>query len=203
MLTFLQKKVAFKLFPTLLCKSLQAMDLKIVLAIAFTLVLCEPKLLVKFHSLSCGSSFQTLQGPFSCGIKSFSRKNPVMNVNFTFARKTPENVFFKVNILIERKQPNDVFDTIINLVDVEYCKTVDGKISVPLFDKLLELLKSVANDLAEVCFRSGSFKLVNVTFTNHSFISLWPPGYYRITTKFFDLIDDNIINFTLVGSIYR
>jgi hypothetical protein len=52
----------------------------------------------------------------------------------------------------------------------------------------------------EVCKRTGSFKVSNLTFANSSFIAQFPSGDYKVV-KLFDDIDSNVFNVTYTAIV--
>ena len=102
---------------------------------------------------------------------------------------------------LERKLEGDAFTQIINLHDVSFCKIMSGKEKNSIIQKLIEVTKIIASEIVECCSRAGTFHAPNMTFGNQSFLSMMPSGFYRVSLRFFDVTDDNIINTTTTFTV--
>lgn len=102
-----------------------------------------------------------------------------------------------------RLSKSDEYSKTINLNDVPICAIVEGSESNVLLQRVIQLVKTYAGDILEICSRTGEFKANNVSVYNASFWALWPNGDYRNTFKFYDNTDDNILNVTYNGIVQR
>lgn len=180
---------------------------------------CEAKIYSRFKTVKCGSSSTTAVNPY-CFIKAYARKFPTLNASFTFLRLVPHGMvnkwirkksellkfFFtsQLSFLVQRKTGFDGnYSSIVDYPNLHICKILaDGKSNI-LIQQLVEVTRSIAADLLNCCSKSGKFLMTNVTLNNSTFVNLFPSGDYRATFKYFDHIDDNIMNLTLTLGVYR
>jgi hypothetical protein len=73
----------------------------------------------------------------------------------------------------------------------------------PFADLLLKEVKSAGQELTEICDRPGSFAVSNYSFAKSPMTAKFPAGDYRLNIKFFDDIDENIGNFTMIGTVSK
>lgn len=95
------------------------------------------------------------------------------------------------------------YSNIVVYESLRICKILeDGKSNI-FVQQLIEATRSVAADILNCCSKSGDFSMTNVTLNNSSFLALFPSGHYRTSFRYFDHIDDNIMNLTLTLGLYR
>jgi hypothetical protein len=88
------------------------------------------------------------------------------------------------------------YENDLELPQIEWCKLVKGMKTTPLFETLLGIAAELAKDLLEVCFRTGEFKVSNITHANLSYIRAFPSGEYKSVYRVYDEFDGNIFNLT-------
>lgn len=93
-----------------------------------------------------------------------------------------------------RKSPSGTYDVILTFSDIEVCKSVAGMNSIPVYQRLFEIIQSTDGNILDACTNSGDIKMANLTFENSSFVSMFPDGEYKTTYRFFDEVDANIYN---------
>lgn len=98
---------------------------------------------------------------------------------------------------------DDNYSTIVDYPSIQICKILEDSKSNIFVQQLIEVTKSVAADLLNCCSKSGDFSMRNVTINNSTFLTLFPSGNYKTSFKYFDHIDDNIMNLTLTIGIHR
>lgn len=172
---------------------------------------------MRFQTVKCGSSSITAVNPL-CFIRAYARKFPTLNASFTFLRLVPNGMvnkrkvgkvlklFFPLQLNFSIQQKTGTEDNYSNLVDyprLRICKILADNNTNIFISKLIEVTRSVAADLLNCCSKSGDFRLSNVTLNNEPFSALFPSGNYRASFKYFDPVDDNIMNLTLTLGIYR
>jgi hypothetical protein len=105
-----------------------------------------------------------------------------------------------MNFINYRKSSSGVFDVVLNLKDMELCKTATGITSIPFLEKMQNAFVACDGNIADACTKTGEMKLENFTFRDMSLASVWPEGEYKTTFKFFDDVDDNIFNITYLST---
>lgn len=98
---------------------------------------------------------------------------------------------------------DDNYRTIVDYASLRICEILEEGKSNIFIQQLIEVTRSVAADLLNCCTKSGDFSMMNVTLNNSTFLALFPSGNYKTSFRYFDHIDDNIMNLTLTLGIYR
>lgn len=81
------------------------------------------------------------------------------------------------------------------------CKILKDGQSNPLILTLIDSLRPIAPELLEICSRSGRINVRNVTLEDSAFLELWPNGHYKVALKFFDSMDDNVVNISYIAVV--
>jgi hypothetical protein len=62
---------------------------------------------------------------------------------------------------------------------------------------ILKDAERFGKDVFEVCTRPGVIKASNVSFYTSTFAQKFPRGDYKLVNRFYDDVDENILNVTL------
>lgn len=84
---------------------------------------------------------------------------------------------------------------------IEVCKIQGGMEAIPFISKIFNTLKSLSGNLMDACTTIGQIKVYNVSLVNSTLTRLWPSGDFITNLRFFDDIDDNIVNLTYWSKI--
>lgn len=95
---------------------------------------------------------------------------------------------------VDHSFKSDNYRTVLNYPDLPLCKIFKDGQSNPLILAFIDALRPMAPDILEICSRSGKIAARNVTFENSAALEMWPSGNYKTALKFFDSMDDNIVN---------
>lgn len=95
------------------------------------------------------------------------------------------------------------FKLVMNYTDYPICDSFRKRNANFFFQAFINTTKQIAGEIINICDRSGDFKVWNMTFANSTMIKLWPPGGYRVFYKFFDVMDENIYNFTFEANVVK
>ena len=197
-----------------------SMRVKIMLVI-FVTFLCISSFIsgvkvARFTSVKCAAYLNSTKDPY-CFIKAWIRKFPKLNFGFNLSRKisdgqvSEDQKFYLLKIIfdcfqhhlsVEHKM-NGAFNKIVNLRNLPICKILDGSSENIFMLKVIEIFRSRANELMDICSRSGEFKISNFSLANSSFLLLWPPGDYKVGFTFFDKNDESIYNLAYGSTVLR
>jgi hypothetical protein len=108
---------------------------------------------------------------------------------------------WQLHYAISRKDASNSYVNVVFFSKLEWCKITKGIGSIPYIDNVLEIIKDYGKDLLEICTRTGSFKVTNLTLARAKFFSFFPDGDYKLNLKLYDEIDLNIFNFTSTGIV--
>lgn len=82
------------------------------------------------------------------------------------------------------------------------CKILEDGKANPVIQAIIDSLRPIAPEILEMCSRTGRFIAHNVTFENSLVTEMWPAGNYKVATRFFDRLDNNIVNVSYSAIIY-
>lgn len=109
---------------------------------------------------------------------------------------------FQVSYQNFRKTTSDSYELTLNIPDFEMCKVLNGlKQNSKFLETLLNVAKLVPGNLMKMCKGPGEIKYFNFTLINSTVTALFPNGNYKTIFKFYDDIDDNIMNTTYFATI--
>ena len=74
-------------------------------------------------------------------------------------------------------------------------------ITNPFIGSLIKVVKSFNGNIMDSCMLTGNIQVSNVSLVNSAVISLWPSGDYKIISKLYDDIDDNIYSLIIYCTI--
>lgn len=103
---------------------------------------------------------------------------------------------------IDHSFQSDNFRTVLNYPDLPACKILKDGQSNPWILALIDSLRPMAPEILELCSRTGRISAQNVTFENSAVTDLWPKGSYKVAAKFFDSMDNNIVNISYTATIF-
>lgn len=104
---------------------------------------------------------------------------------------------------VERRFKTEAYRMIVNYTDYPICEVLRGAGSNFFIQTAINTTKQIAGEVIDSCYRSGDFRVWNMTFLNTTMIALWPAGTYRVLYKFSDGMDQNIVNLTFEGLLMR
>jgi hypothetical protein len=99
---------------------------------------------------------------------------------------------------ISRKNDDGSYLTVYDFPSLPICQLLGGFNFLPFFNSLLDDVKEANADLLKICSMTGDIKLSNIALTDSSFLELLSDGEYKIETKFYDSVDENIITGTVL-----
>lgn len=86
----------------------------------------------------------------------------------------------------------------LSFPDIAFCRILEGVDTIgstnPLLQSMWEAFSSVAGEMLEICERTGDFRLSNVSLSGIALLGLAPSGDYRIVSRVFDDLDNNVMN---------
>lgn len=100
-----------------------------------------------------------------------------------------------------RKSTDDSYTSIMNFTRIDVCRMLDGMKGIQLLNSIMDVVKNLNGNLMECCKKAGDINAMNVTLSNASFLSFFPAGNFKKTYRFYDDIDDNIVNLTYYGTL--
>lgn len=185
------------------------MKLCCVLIMSILVLYCDSKVFFRFRATTCGTSGKSAVKPY-CYLKAYSRNNPLLNFGYTFLKAVPDGLvslllvtktikfWFRsqINLAVEHKLNADQYRTVVNYSDFPICKHVSKELVNPFITAVLNTAKEIAPEITECCTRAGEFRVANMTFSNTSFLLLWPSGDYKASFKYHDDEDSNVYNLT-------
>lgn len=152
----------------------------------------------RIRDIRCETTGKSITVNF-CYIKSYKRTS-YYSIGLNVTRKIENG---KLTTIIERKLQTDNYDKILNLENIEFCRVVLGK-EISLHSAILlsiNHLKQFGN-LNDVCGKSSAaVNLLNVTWDTFSLLQTFPGSEYIWNFKWFDDIDEKILNLRLFGNI--
>jgi hypothetical protein len=86
------------------------------------------------------------------------------------------------------------FENRLKIPDTDICHLIGGTLNSP-FEAIWGFFRTF-DSLMKICDSLGDIRMVNVSFTNATFIRFWPDGNYKTTLKMYDNIDENIFTIT-------
>lgn len=95
---------------------------------------------------------------------------------------------------IDHSIKSDSYRTVVDYPNLPICRILkDGKANI-LIQAIIDSLRPTAPELFEICSRTGKIWAYNFTFENSPVAEIWPAGNYKVAFKFYDSLDDNIMN---------
>lgn len=169
--------------------------------VAFILVTCSLSAnsqtkLIRIRSIICSSSLKSVKDP-TCIIKS-TRQDVLLTMKVTLLRKCPA---VRIALDTYRISSYDIRSHALKLDDIPICRIVRGASSSPFpaFQNAIDGLKKFDTNAFEACSTKQTLYLNNFSTKGHQ--SIFPPGFYASNAKFFDDIDENILNVSLNFSV--
>lgn len=103
---------------------------------------------------------------------------------------------------VDHSFKSDTFRTVLTYPDLPVCRIFkDGKTN-PLIMAIIEDVRPRAPEILEICTRSGRISAHNFSLDNAPGLDMWPSGKYKVWLKFFDKLDDNIVNLSYTTTIF-
>lgn len=103
---------------------------------------------------------------------------------------------------VDHSLKSDDYRTVINYQDLPACQVIrDGRTN-PIIQAIIDTLRPQAPEMLEICSRSGKISAQNVTFEDTIVLKIYPTGNYRVALKFFDRMDDNIVNISYTARMF-
>lgn len=90
----------------------------------------------------------------------------------------------------------------MNFMAIDTCKHLSiEKEPNPFQLMMINLAKTLEGNVLGVCSTIGDIKVSNISYVNSTILRLFPAGDYKTNFKFFDDIDDNIMNVTYYHTV--
>lgn len=102
-----------------------------------------------------------------------------------------------------RETPNENYEKIVDIPRFEVCKMIEGMAGIPFLNTAIDFARSFQGNLLDICNTIGDIKVFNVSFAKSPTLALFPSGNFKSMWKFYDDIDDNIMNFTYYSVLFR
>lgn len=154
----------------------------------------------QFRNIQCKSSGKSVNVSF-CYVKTYARTR--FTVNIEIVSKRVLNMA-KANYLLTKENSMGSFDNVIKLESIEICKAFQSTQNHDFLKFLMDIIKRTSiGKIMEACDKIGVYRAINISIAESPLIQIMPIGNYKTTVDIFDDLDDKILNFVVVGRLFR
>ncbi|KAG5668536.1 hypothetical protein PVAND_016474 [Polypedilum vanderplanki] len=171
----------------------------------FVILICfiskvATKLNYRVTKIECNSSTLTVT-KHKCWLRAYNRRNPVVNVEVTKARETPD--LLVTYQFFYKSGPNLPYQRNFVFEDVKFCKVIKELSSNSFIAQAVEHLKTLEINYNSICNGVGDMNFFNISISTGPFHNLFPEGYHWTNYKIRDEKDEHIFSLSFYAILTK